>query len=148
MATRYQAAQSIQRTARRGSNGPNGKPDKPYSQTTTDIRRRKNNWSPHRTTKQHRRERQLYHQTDKNRPGEGANQHPRNIQKDYKITKGKKCSISHFSAQNRQKLQSSNQGTTPKNKYWKNKWSVFSSYRGETRSLEYASTGVVNSRYD
>ena len=25
---------------------------------------------------------------------------------------------------------------------------VFSSYRGETRSLEYASTGVVNSRYD
>ena len=25
---------------------------------------------------------------------------------------------------------------------------VFSSYRGETRSLEYASTEVVNSRYD
>ena len=25
---------------------------------------------------------------------------------------------------------------------------VFSSYRGETRSLEYAPTGVVNSRYD
>ena len=25
---------------------------------------------------------------------------------------------------------------------------VFSSYRGETRPLEYASTGVVNSRYD
>ena len=43
MATRYQAAQSIQRTARRGSNGPNGKSDKPYSQTTTDIHRRENN---------------------------------------------------------------------------------------------------------
>ena len=27
-------------------------------------------------------------------------------------------------------------------------WCVFSSYRGETRSLEYAPTGVVNSRYD
>ena len=25
---------------------------------------------------------------------------------------------------------------------------VYSYYRGETRSLEYASTGVVNSRYD
>ena len=25
---------------------------------------------------------------------------------------------------------------------------VYSSYRGETWSLEYASTGVVNSRYD
>ena len=25
---------------------------------------------------------------------------------------------------------------------------VFSSYRGEARSLEYAPTGVVNSRYD
>ena len=43
MATRYQTAQSIQRTARRGSNGPNGKSDKPYSQTTTDMHRRKNN---------------------------------------------------------------------------------------------------------
>ena len=35
--------------------------------------------------------------------------------------KEKKRSISHFSTQNRQKLQSSNQGTTPKNKYRKNK---------------------------
>ena len=96
MATRYQAAQSIQRTARRGSNGPNGKSDKPYSQTTTDIRRRKNSRPPHRTTKQHRRERQLYHETDKNRPGESANQHPRNIQKNYKITKGKNAAYHTF----------------------------------------------------
>ena len=33
-------------------------------------------------------------------PGESANQHPRNIQNRDKITKGKKRSVSHFSAQN------------------------------------------------
>ena len=46
---------------------------------------------------------------------------PETFRKITRSLKKKKCSISHFSAQNRQKLQSSNQGTTPKNKYWKNK---------------------------
>ena len=46
---------------------------------------------------------------------------PDTFRKITRSLKKKKCSISHFSAQNRQKLQSRNQGTTPKNKYWKNK---------------------------
>ena len=123
MATRHQAAQSIQRTARRGSNRPNGKSDKPYSQTTTDIHRRihkiidpliellNNTAGKDNYVIKQKKIDQVKVQTNTSEI----------FRKITRSLKEKKRSISHFSTQNRQKLQSSNQGTTPKNKYRKNK---------------------------